>query len=88
MERKFKFDVGDKVWIVEYDSWNKWYVKGKFTVESLTFRKDSIAESICYGLEGIPVNVGEPLAKSEIHCFTTQAEAQAECDKRNKDNKR
>ena len=72
-EIRTKFNVGDKVW--EIAIWKgKWCVIGQYIIEGIYY--DS-SKGIKYGL-----HLSTSINKED--CFATQAEAQAECNKRNK----
>lgn len=77
-EIKTKFNVGDKVWVLYKDKDN-WEIIG------LEIEYIHIEKTIFYGfydIDDIYSNI--PCQWEEQDCFATQAEAQAECDKRNK----
>lgn len=73
MEIKTKFNVGDRVWVIDYCyEWTPAY-EGEFLGEYGKIHED-IPEQVSIKTIGL-VNKRD--------CFATQAEAQAECDRRN-----
>lgn len=91
MEIKTKFNVGDNVWVIEFVAGTK-YIKGNATTTKVWFISYEDVEITGFNIIqienekiGIVVNLkGTNLGYLESECFATQAEAQAECDKRNK----
>ena len=79
MEIRTKFDVGDKVWIIDcfenFEHNAEWFVHYEMEIDGIKIEieDDEITIFYCF------VDTGEP----EELCFATKEEAQKECDRRN-----
>lgn len=90
MEIKTKFNVGDKVWIIEFIAGTK-YIKEKAIPTKVWFVSYEDVEikgftimQLENGETGIFVNLKSTnLGFLESECFSTKEEAQKECEKRN-----
>lgn len=77
MEIKTKFNVGDKICVIDYfDEWEVKWVNVKITgIEILIKGKN---KTIIYNIDSLIYG-----GYNEQYCFTTKEQAQAECDRRN-----
>lgn len=90
MEIKTKFNVGDKIWVIEFVAGTK-YIKEKATPTKVWFISYEDIEITGFNVmlienkkAGIFVNLKNTnLGFLESECFATKEEAQKECEKRN-----
>ena len=75
MDGKFKFDVGDEIWVI-YDCKGEWSYSGAFVVTG-----------ILINLTGKKYLTKYSSGIDEEYCFATEQEAEQECNKRNGEKK-
>ena len=77
MNKRTKFNIGDKIYIIDcFDKWSIQWMKATVTGVQIICRKNY--KYIKYEIDALMYGSYE-----EQYCFATQAEAQAECDRRN-----
>ena len=80
MEIRTKFNVGDKVCVIDYfEKWQVKWVKAKITGIEITIRGKN--KTVIYNIDSLIYG-----GYNEEYCFATIKAAQKECNRRNNEN--